>query len=406
MSTAASFVLLLAVAHYASACIINPPSTGCTPKACSAAKPGAQYGTETGYSGNFNFEIFVDPITSGAKSYSQSLKGKLIKSSSAGSASSCCTACAKTDGCVFFHFYKGTPKPAPPPEWDGNLCYLLGDGPIPTTPTHTQQLKLFDSYSASVVGGKCNPISNVGNDPHFVGAHGTHFDFNGEIDKSFCLISDKGLHINALLRGYYAESNATVSSEKNLRSWIKELGFMWRAADGLHTLRLVARDGKEQERGSGFLQHIIIDGEDKAIPSVGSSVAGASGVSVEFAGLEKTGPFDMDHFIVRIEGRASMDVRLRIAHPALQTATEAYTHLNLNMRHLEYTPSIHGVMGQTYRDEKVREDRAAKFQALSHLLNRNIQADGPSGKGFLDGSEEDYVSSSVLSADCNFAAFN
>lgn len=76
-------------------------------------------------------------------------------------------------------------------------------------------------------GGYCNPGNttvNVENDPHFTGAHGTHFDFNGALDTPFCLVTDKALHINALLTGYKSDNTfgATVGADgKALRTWIK-----------------------------------------------------------------------------------------------------------------------------------------------------------------------------------------
>ncbi|CAI7876216.1 unnamed protein product [Closterium sp. NIES-54] len=40
------------------------------------------------------------------------------------------------------------------------------------------------------------------NDPHFLGAHGTRFDFNGLPRRSFCLYTDRRVHVNMAMRGY------------------------------------------------------------------------------------------------------------------------------------------------------------------------------------------------------------
>eukprot|EP00899_Mesostigma_viride_P018274 jgi/Mesvir1/26448/Mv16127-RA.2 len=54
-------------------------------------------------------------------------------------------------------------------------------------------------------GGQCGECAalwdNAGarSDPHFVTADGTHFDWMGEGDRSFCIISDKAVHVNAHL---------------------------------------------------------------------------------------------------------------------------------------------------------------------------------------------------------------
>ncbi|CAI5990935.1 unnamed protein product [Closterium sp. NIES-64] len=74
------------------------------------------------------------------------------------------------------------------------------------------------------VGGECNPSAKVLNDLHLVGAHGMHFDFNGRPDKAFCLLTDRNLHINMLLRGYYSDSTenaALVVDGKAVHTWIK-----------------------------------------------------------------------------------------------------------------------------------------------------------------------------------------
>ncbi|CAI7794864.1 unnamed protein product [Closterium sp. NIES-54] len=56
------------------------------------------------------------------------------------------------------------------------------------------------------VGSECNPSAKVLNDLHLVGTHGTDFDFNGQLNKAFCLLTDRNLHINKLLRGYYSDN--------------------------------------------------------------------------------------------------------------------------------------------------------------------------------------------------------
>ncbi|CAI5473664.1 unnamed protein product, partial [Closterium sp. Yama58-4] len=64
---------------------------------------------------------------------------------------------------------------------------------------------------------------NAANDPHLVGAHGTRYDFNGRPDRAFCLLTDRDVHVNMMLRGYYSEDtrNATlVVDGKAVHTWI------------------------------------------------------------------------------------------------------------------------------------------------------------------------------------------
>jgi len=49
-----------------------------------------------------------------------------------------------------------------------------------------------------------------------------------------------------------------------VRTWMRELGFVWRVgADGVpavHKLRLGGQQGKDQARGEGFLESATLDG--------------------------------------------------------------------------------------------------------------------------------------------------
>jgi hypothetical protein len=63
----------------------------------------------------------------------------------------------------------------------------------------------------------------VKDDPHFRGGDNVPFEFNGEVDKSFCLITDSNIHINMLLGGYLDERTTGATIMKNgmaVRSWI------------------------------------------------------------------------------------------------------------------------------------------------------------------------------------------
>jgi len=112
----------------------------------------------------------------------------------------------------------------------------------------------------------------------------------------------------------------------------------------------------------------------------------------------------VDVYQIDIEGLLSVEVKLRPAHPLLQTPNDAMTHINVRFLYVEHSASTHGVLGQTFRSG--REKRAMDYTALSRLLGRDVSADSELGKGFLDGSREDYETTSVLSSDCKFSAFS
>eukprot|EP00475_Leptophrys_vorax_P008886 TRINITY_DN15804_c0_g2_i1.p1 TRINITY_DN15804_c0_g2~~TRINITY_DN15804_c0_g2_i1.p1 ORF type:complete len:266 (-),score=21.15 TRINITY_DN15804_c0_g2_i1:98-895(-) len=241
-----------------------------------------------------------------------------------------------------------------------------------------------------------------------MGAHGTRFEFNGQPDRSFCLLTEKDVQVNMKMHGYYDKRTIGASVLHNgmaIRTWIRELGVIWRAVDdnSEHKLLIVARKGKDQERLNGFVERIDLDGETLPRMEVGEEKKLAGGLSLTFVGYAKSGPFDVDEYSVSIAGRIVLNVRSRIAHPLLQTAEDAETHLNVQFQNVLPTETIHGVMGQTYRAG--RGQRALDYSALATLLHHPVAADGVTGQGFLDGEPTDYETSDVLAPDCKYTAY-
>ncbi|CAI5496140.1 unnamed protein product [Closterium sp. Naga37s-1] len=301
-------------------------------------------------------------------------------------------------------------------------CYLLeknggtgtsGSFKTPMAGDAATQAANAATYPLSFVGGLCNGTALVENDPHLTGAHGTHYDFTGRLDRSFCLFSDRRFHVNMHLNGYQgtppavSASNTDKESSTELHTWIKEIGVVWMTPDGAnHTLRMVARKGKQQERGdNGFLSLLEIDGATTTPPSVGESITTNSGLVVTKVAEEKEGPFDVDQFQVRVVGLGELDVRVRVAHPLLQTPAEAETHFNVELSDVNMTSAVHGVLGQTFRNTPEQLQRAVKYSHLAALLHRPVDVDKAEGRGFLDGQVEEYISSSVVAPDCKYSAY-
>ncbi|CAI5991207.1 unnamed protein product [Closterium sp. NIES-64] len=275
----------------------------------------------------------------------------------------------------------------------------------------TTQAANAASFSLTFVGGLCNGTALVKNNPHLTGAHGTHYDFTGRLNNSFCLFSDCRFHVNMHLNGYQGAPPALPASAESsessteLHTWIKEVGVVWMTPDGAnHMLRTVARKGKKQERGEdSFISLIEIDSAITAPPSVGESIATESGLVVTKVAEAKEGPFDMDQFRVRVAGLAELDVR--VAHSLLQTPTEAETHFNVELSDVAMTSAVHGVLGKTFRTSPEQLQRAVKYSHLAALLQHPVDVDKAEGKGFLDGDVEDYISSSVVAPDCKYASY-
>ncbi|CAI6002634.1 unnamed protein product [Closterium sp. NIES-64] len=282
-------------------------------------------------------------------------------------------------------------------------------GGIPAKWKTSNLLKNKLGVEVYVKGNPCTlkKASPQTNDPHLVGAYGTHFDFNGRPDTAFCLLTDRDLHVNMLLRGYYSddtENAALVVDGKAVHTWIKELGIIWFANGDDHKVRLVARGGKQQERGDGFMETIEIDAEEIPRMSMGDEVKTEGWLTLRFTALEKKGPYDVDFYTLVIDGLVGLDLRLRVANPKLQTANDAEAHINVGIVEMEHTDDVHGVLGETYRPDQAA--RAANFQKMIAALHRSISAESQEGAGFLDGTPRMYELSSVLSVDCAYTEYH
>ncbi|CAI5948503.1 unnamed protein product [Closterium sp. NIES-65] len=233
------------------------------------------------------------------------------------------------------------------------------------------------------------------------------------------------------------ELKARLLKEKPIRSWIRELQVMWRDDTGAHHSAFIkARDGKEQGRGSsGFIDRLELDGSPVAPPlSEGSFVAGSGGFKLLLAETRSCKGKDEDEFHLTIDGLVDMGILARLAHPLMQTATEAQAHFNVHIARLnhtsgihgvlgqtfthlppscrsllpssflQHTSGIHGVLGQTFRAEESRKVRSLRYRLLTRLLREPVEVESESGRGFLDGRTEDYITSDIHSADCMYAA--
>lgn len=376
------------------------------------------------YFGQYNDQSAVGPSYDGSKTANRdgapflnyfelrSSLGYLAKTGV--SMQSCCNSCRRASGCTMYLFnpYINTNNnngvKTKSFRSTGDCYYLLqSDSGKLWTYDKVKAACNVDSSNSLVdstvkpyfYAGTCN--GNVADDPHFVGAHGTRYDFNGELDRSFCLLADSQVQLNALLRGYEAPNG-----EKNIRSWMKELGVVWADAQGSkHTLHLVARAGKQQERGAGFLAAAVLDGQALEKPeNKGDSISGAD-MELQFLGVGQVGKLQVDQYRLKVGDLLDLSLNLRVAHPKLQTPEDAEVHFNLGFNSIKVTDTIHGVLGQTYRNTAAQEQKAIKFSALSKILGAPVQADGKTGKGFLEGETADYVTSSIVSADCKFSSF-
>lgn len=255
-------------------------------------------------------------------------------------------------------------------------------------------------------------IARILDDPHFTSPDGVPYDFHGELDKVFCITTDERFHVNALLKGYKDKRpfgfSAPDAEGFKKRTWMKEMTFFWKDTKGLpHNFYLAVRVSKEADRGKGYLAKVELDGVPMKTFYDGKMVE-KDGFHFKYIGIEKqeNPPEDQEHFLVSVDNEFQGVIVIRPANPQLRASNDAEVHLNLNFEFLNNTDHVHGVMGQTYRSSQQQLAKSTRFLKVSIEQGKPIQADQESGKGFLDGEIQDYISSDVRKPDCKFSQFH
>ena len=246
---------------------------------------------------------------------------------------------------------------------------------------------------------------SVSGDPHFVGAHGTHYDFNGLPGKDYCLFSDSSVHMNMHMIGY-GINDSKIEGDKAVRTWINKLGIMWKVGGKSHSLLLSAREGPQTKRGSGFLAAAELD--RVALPALKEgethNLIGGGNLTFHHVGSWGHHNEPWEAYLITLPGLFTIQLALRVEDRRWRTRSNAWTHFDVSLSQVHPSGNVHGVLGQTFRND--RGSRSMDYKALTSLLRHPVSADGAADSGFLDGSTADYETSHVLAADCRFSAFN
>ena len=264
-------------------------------------------------------------------------------------------------------------------------------------------------FTRTVVGKICD--SKIIGDPHFTGADGSHFDFSGalknrpfclldnEIDrwnqmvpnvvigqavshvvhnlhpsncctgvpnKTYALLSDRQIQINAFFGGRWQQWNShydpSAPPTRKALTWMRSIAVLW----GRHTIVLHARTGSDAEYNNGYLAGIEVDGEEMDGPMAGDSFdlfdgdAEVSWVAARSSGEEAADgegsgsgsrPVDADVYEVRIRDILQLRLTLQPEVPMMRTASDAVVHFTVELMSVQLTPQVHGVLGQTYRED-------------------------------------------------------
>lgn len=253
----------------------------------------------------------------------------------------------------------------------------------------------------------------------------SYFDISGLPNKTYCAISDSHFHINVFHGGRFDRWG---DNPKKPLTWIRKVGILW----GHHTILFSAREGPEWRYNNGYVSEILVDGEPIKLFSAGdleSFFGGRLEISWVSA-KEKSGDDEIDVYEVHILDVMRLTLRVRPEISLLRTSEDGVVHFGLELTEVSVTPKVHGVLGQTYRPDHSKRlcvfffyssllcfaqllrfccsnteiFRKSQKLVYSDLLKHDV-VPGENGEGFLDGSAEDYETSSIFSADCTFSRF-
>eukprot|EP00899_Mesostigma_viride_P028536 jgi/Mesvir1/8868/Mv02762-RA.1 len=259
-----------------------------------------------------------------------------------------------------------------PPSPDP-VCVVNPDAPIDSS-DECQALGLAllptagqDAIWLGRVGqcGECAAVwdrAGATSDPHFVTAMGEHFDWMGQGNRSFCIISDKAVHVNAHM--------FEVTDGRRKGTWIDQIAV-------LHGGEVVVVSTGAPSGLPGVHGSVIVNGRPEMSVGSSSSAVVAKGLTVR---RKKTRTW------VTVDGIMDLEVEVVRASTWEAGKGPGRDFLNFRVHGLNATESVHGVLGQTFR---------ATAQGAAKSAH----------KGLVQGADPDYMTSGLLAADCSFAQF-
>lgn len=168
----------------------------------------------------------------------------------------------------------------------------------------------------------------------------------GEPNASFCLVSDRHIHINAFYGGRYDRWGTNL--HKSL-TWIRKIAILW----GDHKVVLATREGARWQYDNGYLASIEIDGASIHLSEVGDYVTAAEGaIEVRWVGARVQSADDLiDIYQVAIADVLKLRLMLRPEIALLRTETDGLVHVDFELPTLDVSDDVHGILGQTYRSD-------------------------------------------------------
>eukprot|EP00899_Mesostigma_viride_P005057 jgi/Mesvir1/14552/Mv05235-RA.5 len=206
-------------------------------------------------------------------------------------------------------------------------------------------------------------LSSVVSDPHFTTATGQRFDFNGIAGHSYCILTDKQVHVSAHFMGAVDSKASAAGSQPDYRTWMDQISIMHGNDRILIDAMWVPGSAYAVSFGT-----VRINGE----PLLGRTAMKKlpSGTTVS---RSKT------RVLVSVPGLLVAEVEVIRAAFWEAGAGPGANFLNLQIKQFNGTPAAHGILGQSYS----RQSEGAAFE----------------------GSAEDYASTGIFANDCRFNQF-
>eukprot|EP00899_Mesostigma_viride_P024500 jgi/Mesvir1/5234/Mv15358-RA.1 len=261
-----------------------------------------------------------------------------------------------------------------------------------------------DVISISITAATILRLSSVTSDPHFVTPRGQKFDFNGIAGRTYCIVMDKHLQVNARFAGMASESirPSTATIDKASMAAVGP-------TDG-------QTDGKTIDQTDSPIRHVQLNGETPGRPDdrtwmdqVGI-LHGSDTVLVDAASPPGT-PYTASFGTVHVNGKPLLGRAARTTLPSGLTVARKKTRvlivipgivvievetvrasfwelgsgpgrnfLNLHVKEFNSTSAAHGILGQ----------------AFAHK----------SGVAQIEGNPQDYATSGIFTTDCFYRHFD
>eukprot|EP00899_Mesostigma_viride_P013746 jgi/Mesvir1/22372/Mv17871-RA.3 len=238
--------------------------------------------------------------------------------------------------------------------------------------------ELFGDVAEVVLGAPVSlvDLSSATSDPHFVSARGDRFDFVGRAQRSYCVLSDERVHVNARLMGADGASGAAGGASikaANARrvpnqngeahTWMDQISVMY-GSDRV----LVDADSRPGAPYAASFGTVLLNG----VP-----LEGKLGTRRLPSGLVVT----RRNTRVYISAPGIMEMVVEVVRAAFWEANKGpgKNFLNFQVKEFKAVGAVHGILGQSFSKQG---------------------AEVP-----MEGTDEDYATSGVFAADCRFAKF-